>query len=201
MHPIKFVTSLIKGIGNWLAKFADFEIGFWKFKFKPLSFLKGLKSDDTGSGDDEEEKEEDTEDEGKKEVQDKLKEQIEELNKKMEQQVKTLETIHTKFNQAMTVAKPLSQYMFLRTKLNAKILDDAKVIIEDMSDKFSSHEEKLELIVDVNETANNIIGMLEQQAEMIETCFDTSEIISKLDKVLDKLDNEEVMDKLDDIID
>ena len=201
MHPIKFVTSLIKGIGNWLAKFADFEIGFWKFKFKPLSFLKGLKSDDTGSGDDEEEKEEDTEDEGKKEVQDKLKEQIEELNKKMEQQVKTLETIHTKFNQAMTVAKPLSMFMLLRTKLNAKILDDTKVIVEDMSGRFSSHEEKLELIVDVNETANNIIGMLEQQAEMIETCFDTSEIISKLDKVLDKLDNEEVMDKLDDIID
>ena len=43
--PAKLVMSIIKGIGNWLAGFADKEIGVWKFKFKPFGFLKGLKTE------------------------------------------------------------------------------------------------------------------------------------------------------------
>jgi len=45
-HPIDFIMSIVKGIGNWLGGFADQEIGVWKFKFKPFGFLKGIKTED-----------------------------------------------------------------------------------------------------------------------------------------------------------
>lgn len=228
MHPIKFVTSLIKGIGNWLAKFADFEIGFWKFKFKPLSFLKGLKSDDTGSGDDEEEEEEDTEDEGKKEVQDKLKEQIEELNKKMELQVQSLDKLKDKFNTAMQTARPLAWYLMLRTKLNSKLLKDEVIpeledihdilkwtgsrrIIEKLEEvqetsnkaveEIQIQSEKLEVLEEIQSVTNDLTQMINEQSDKLGILDDIKEQADHIAELIENMTNDELLDKLYDISD
>ncbi len=123
--PIKMVKKIIKGIGNWLASFADFEIGFWKFKFKPLGFLKGLKSDD--SGDDEEI------DGGNEELQKKIKE----LTADNKFLVKYCEELKAKLKAAMQITIPriliikmIRGVGLIATALSKKILP----MLQDMFD-------------------------------------------------------------------
>lgn len=205
MHPIKFVTSLIKGIGNWLAKFADFEIGFWKFKFKPLSFLKGLKSDDTGSGDDEDEEDENEDNgDGNKEVQDKLKEQIEELNKKMELQVQSLDKLKDKFDTAMQTARPLAWYLMLRTKLNSKLLkDEVMPELEDIHDilKWTGSRRIIEKLEEVQETSNKAVEEIQIQSEKLGILDDIKEQADHIAELIENMTNNELLDKLYDISD
>ena len=87
-NPGAMIKKIVDSVKNWLAGFADVEIGVWKFKFKPFGFLKGLKTEpekDDGLA---------VDDEKTQEIIDSLQDRLKELQgyyNKSQEQIKYLQ--------------------------------------------------------------------------------------------------------------